>query len=157
MRFICSLIVVEDIAASRRFYEELLGQKVRYDFGANVEFECGFSIHAKAHFAGLIGAGPDAVMEKSRNFELYFEEDAIEAFAEKIGRNESIELVHGLLEQPWGQRVVRFFDPDGHIVEVGESMESAVKRFLKGGLSAEETARRTSMPLEYVLKTMKTV
>jgi len=26
--------------------------------------------------------------------------------------------------EPWGQRVIRFYDPDMHIVEVGESLES---------------------------------
>jgi hypothetical protein len=59
-------------------------------------------------------------------------------------------LIHGPREQPWGQRVVRLYDPDGHIVEVGETMEAVAKRFLGKGLSAEETAGRTSIPVEFV-------
>ena len=45
MRYICPLIVVSDIKRSRQFYESLLGQKVKYDFGENVQFEGDFSIH----------------------------------------------------------------------------------------------------------------
>jgi len=39
-----------------------------------------------------------------------------------------------------------------HIIEVGESMEIVIKRFLKQGLSVEETANRTMHPIEYVRK-----
>lgn len=42
--FEASLILVEDIAVSRRFYEVLLGQKVISDFGLNVTFTGGLSI-----------------------------------------------------------------------------------------------------------------
>ncbi|MEW9121058.1 MAG: hypothetical protein AB2421_00005 [Thermotaleaceae bacterium] len=49
-----------------------------------------------------------------------------------------------------GQRVIRFYDPDMHIIEVGESMETVVKGFIKQGLSIEETAERTQHPIEFV-------
>jgi hypothetical protein len=57
-----------------------------------------------------------------------------------------------LREQPWGQRVFRVYDPDGHIVEIGEPMPVVIQRFLAQGMSAEEAAERTSMPLEIVQK-----
>jgi len=53
-------------------------------------------------------------------------------------------------EQPWGQRGVRVYDPDGHIVEVGEPMWVVVQRFLAQGMSAAAVAERTSMPLAVV-------
>ena len=34
-----------------------------------------------------------------------------------------IEYVHPVKEHGWGQRVVRFYDPDKHIIEVGENMK----------------------------------
>ena len=61
-----------------------------------------------------------------------------------------MEFIHGIKEQPWGQRVMRFYDPDMHIIEVGESMESVARRFLRKGLSVEETAKRILMPEEFV-------
>jgi len=46
--------------------------------------------------------------------------------------------------------VIRFYDPDYHIVEVGEPMDSVVKRYLSEGFSVDETVQRTSMPKEFV-------
>jgi len=37
-----------------------------------------------------------------------------------------------------GQRVVRFYDLDEHIIEVGESMKMVINRFLFSGLSMKE-------------------
>jgi len=81
---------------------------------------------------------------------LYFEEENLDSFLQKLKNVDSVEYVHGLKEQPWGQRAIRFYDPDKHIVEVAEPMESVVKRFLSKGLSIEETAKRTLMPEEFV-------
>ncbi len=44
MKFICSLIVVEDIERSRYLYESILGQSVKTDFGENVTFHGDFAI-----------------------------------------------------------------------------------------------------------------
>jgi hypothetical protein len=46
--------------------------------------------------------------------------------------------------------VIRFYDPDKNIIEVGESIESVIKRFLKRGYSIEETAKITQHPIEFV-------
>lgn len=150
MRFICPLIVVNDIEASRSFYENVLNQKVQCDFGENISFEGGFAIHLKSHFSGLIGINKNDIVQKSNNAELYFEEDDLDSFLQKLKGMNSATYVHELKEQPWGQRVIRFYDPDMHIVEVGEPMESVVKRFLSKGLSIEETVKRTLMPEEFV-------
>jgi catechol 2,3-dioxygenase-like lactoylglutathione lyase family enzyme len=150
MRFICTLIVVNNIRTSRDFYENVLNQKVQFDFGENVSFESGFAIHLKSHFSNLISISENDILKKSNNFELYFEEEDMDSFLQKLEEISSIEYVHGLKEQPWGQRVIRFYDPDKHIVEVGEPMESVVKRFLSKGLSIEETSKRTLMPEEFI-------
>jgi hypothetical protein len=52
----------------------------------------------------------------------------------------NIEYVHHLFEHPWGQRVVCFYDPDKHIIEVGENMNLVVRRFIDGGIPVEGTA-----------------
>ncbi|MFZ5501107.1 MAG: glyoxalase, partial [Candidatus Micrarchaeota archaeon] len=49
-----------------------------------------------------------------------------------------------------GQRVMRFYDPDGHVIEVGEAMEAVVWRFHREGMTHEEISARSSMPLEFV-------
>ncbi len=150
MKFICPLIVVNNMEVSRNFYEKVLNQKVQYDFGENVSFEGGFAIHLKSHFSDLINIKKDDIIQKSNNSELYFEEDDLDSFLQKLKNIDSIEYIHGLKEQPWGQRVIRFYDPDMHIVDVGEPMESVVKRLLSEGSSVEETSKRTLMPEEFV-------
>jgi len=60
------------------------------------------------------------------------------------------EYVHPLFEHSWGQRVVRFYDLDKHMIEVGENMTLVVKRFIDIGLSIEEIAARMDVPVDYV-------
>ena len=148
-----SVVLVRDIKNSRSFYEELLGQKVMVDFGPVVGFEGGFSIWQVDHAYGILF---DTQVKKPellgcRNFELSFEESDIHTIWETIS-SEKIKLVHPLREQPWGQLVFRIYDPDGHIIEIGEPIPVFVLRFLTQGMSVEEVAERTSVPKEAVQK-----
>jgi catechol 2,3-dioxygenase-like lactoylglutathione lyase family enzyme len=150
MKFVCPLIAVSDIEVSKNFYGKVLNQKVTMDFGANVTFENHFAI--QKGFAELININGNDVINKSNNFELYFEEEDLNEFVERLRGFENIEYVHDAKEYPWGQRVIRFYDPDKHIIEVGESMESVIKRFLSQGFTVEETASRTMYPIDFVKK-----
>ena len=58
--------------------------------------------------------------------------------------------MHDTVEHSWGQRVIRFYDPDYHIIEVGEDMGMVVKRFIDSGMTEEQVAERMKVPLEYV-------
>lgn len=151
MRFKCPLIVVKDIGISRKFYEEILEQKVILDFGANITFAGDFSLQSKATWADFISKSEDEILAGSNCFELYFEEEQFDEFVEKL-RSRTIRYVHDVKEYPWGQRVIRFYDPDLHIIEIGESMENVVRRFIGQGMSVEEVANRTQHPLEFVRK-----
>ena len=54
------------------------------------------------------------------------------------------------MEHSWGQRVVRFYDPDKHIIEVGENMKVVCKRFLDSGMTPEQVANRMDVPMKFV-------
>lgn len=149
MNYKCPLIVVNDIAISREFYETVLGQKVILDFGANITFEGEFALQSKSSWAEFIDTTESDISFASNNFELYFEEEQFDDFVERL-QMYPIKYVHGVKEFPWGQRVIRFYDPDMHIIEVGESMVTVVRRYLAQGLSVEETAERTQHPVEFV-------
>lgn len=150
LKFVCPLVAVEDVARSRRFYEQVLGQKVKYDFGRNVTFEGDFSIHLSSHFQGLLGdAAKYPIVTKGHGGELYFEEDEVELLSQRL-RQAGVEFIHTVREQPWGQRVMRFYDPDGHVIEIGEPMEVVVRRFHEQGLSVSDIVKRTSLPREFV-------
>ena len=148
MKFTCPLIAVKDLKASKKFYQEVLNQQIGLDLGWNVWFTGGFAI--QLNFADLIGIDKESVKSKSHNFELYFEEDDFDGFLEKLKTCEGIEYVHPPKQHDWHQRVVRIYDPDKHIIEVGESMAVVAKHFLNQGFSVEETAKMIQHPVEFV-------
>lgn len=90
---------------------------------------------------------------KSNAEELYFETEDMDAFYKHL---ESFDIlyVHKLHEQPWGQRVVRFYDPDGHIIEAVEKLDAVIARFAAQRLSPEETADRMGIPLDFVVSSL---
>jgi catechol 2,3-dioxygenase-like lactoylglutathione lyase family enzyme len=150
MKYGCTLLAVRDLERSKRFYRDVLNSEVICDFGANVTLTGGFALQTLDTWKGFIRKDEGDVCFGNGAGELYFEEDDIDGFMEKLVSMPNIEYVHPFCEHAWGQRVVRFYDPDRHIIEVGESMVIVVKRFLDSGLSAEETAARMAVPIEYV-------
>ncbi len=154
MKYICPLIVVSNIEKSRNFYENVLGQKVKYDFGENVTFEGDFAIHEKKHFKKLIDN--KEIKTESNNFELYFEHDDILEIEKKLIENE-IDFVHKTREQPWRQRVIRFYDLDRNIIEVGESMEFLSFRLFKEGMSIKEISALISLPIDFIKVAIKKI
>jgi catechol 2,3-dioxygenase-like lactoylglutathione lyase family enzyme len=146
-----SVIMVKDIEVARRFYEGLLERKVIADFGPVVGFEGGLSIWQVDHAYSILFDTKfnDRDPLGRKNMELCFEVNDIHPIWTDVS-SKNIPLVHPLQEQPWGQLVFRIYDPDGHIVEVGESIPSFVRRFLSQGMTVEEAAARTSVPEEAV-------
>jgi len=137
---------------SRDFYENILKQKVKFDFGENVTYEGDFAIHLQSHFKSLIG--DREIKSGGNNFELYFELDQPGPAVDKM-KEKNVEFVHELREQPWRQLVVRIYDPDKNIIEIGESMEYLCFRLKKEGLSPEQISEKSMMPVEFVNMAIK--
>lgn len=148
MEFKLALLAVKSVNVSKQFYEEIFNQKVVLDLGRNVTFSGGFAI--QEDFAWLTDLPADSVIEKSNNMELYFEVEDFDGFLEKLKSFETIEYVHSPKKHDWQQRVVRIYDPDHHIIEIGESMEVIVKRYLAEGYSVEEISKIIQSPIEFV-------
>ncbi|MBN1068209.1 VOC family protein [Clostridium sp. ZS2] len=155
MKFTNPLIVVNDIEKAKQFYHEVLGLNVILDFGSNITLTGGISLQTKKSWMIFINKQEDEIQFGGNNAELYFEEENFDSFIEKINNIADIEYVHPVIEHSWGQRVVRFYDLDKHIIEIGESMSVVCKRFMKSGLSIEETAKRMDVPAEYVQSCIK--
>lgn len=146
--FKSALIAVKDIERSKKFYEELFEQTVILDLGWNVTLSGGFVLQQE--FAWLCDIPKDTVIEKSHNMELYFEVDDFDAFVEKLLKHDDIKMLHPPKKHDWQQRVIRIYDPDFHIIEIGESMSVIAKRFLAKGKSIEETAEIIQHPVAFV-------
>ena len=141
------LLVVIDIDKSVEFYKNVLGLHKIMDFGANVTLTGGLCLQSKESFKEFIDN--QNITFGSNSFEVYFEEDDFDSFAQKL-ETLDIKYVHGIKEHSWGQRVVRFYDPDMHIIEVGENMKTVCKRFLDSGMTPEQVAKRMDVPLKFV-------
>lgn len=146
------MLVVEDIEKAAAFYKKVLGLRVIMDFGANKTLTGGLCLQTAETWKDFIGT--EELAFGGNNFEIYFEEDDFDGFAEKL-REHEIEYVHPVREHRWGQRVVRFYDPDRHIIEVGENMKTVCKRFLDSGMTPEETAERMDVPMKFVKGCMR--
>ena len=55
----------------------------------------------------------------------------------------------------WGQRVVRLYDPDKHIIEVGENIKVICRRFGDSSMTPDEVAGRMDVPVEFIRECMK--
>ena len=152
MKFKNPLLVVADIDKSVAFYKKVLGLRVITDFGANKTLTGGLCLQTLETWKEFIGS--DEISFGGNNAEVYFEEDDFDEFAEKL-KGLDIEYVHPVKEHSWGQRVVRFYDPDRHIVEVGENIKSVCRRFLDSGMTPEQASERMDVPVKFVIGCMR--
>lgn len=150
MKYTSVVLAVTDVKAARRFYEDLFGLELYQDYGINISFTCGLALQQEFHW--LVGLPEDRVVRSSNNMELAFEEDDFDGFLEKLGRYPGIRYLGGVVEHSWGQRVVRFYDLDGHIIEVGENMKMVIRRFLDSGMTMEEIAVKMDVSAEDLTK-----
>jgi len=111
------LIVVEDIEKSKQFYHDLFGLDVILDNDGNMILTEGLVLQDKKIWEGFLGK---EIIPQNNSSELYFEEKNIESFVEKLERlYPSVQYVNRLMTHSWGQKVVRFYDLDGNLIEVG--------------------------------------
>ena len=115
MRLRNILIVVEDIEKSKKFYHDLFGLDVILDNEGNIILTEGLVLQEKTIWKNFLERD---IISESNSCELYFEEKNIEAFVEKL----DIKFVNRLMTHSWGQKIVRFYDLDGNLIEVGTPM-----------------------------------
>lgn len=99
-----------------------------------------YPLLADLHCSRTLTAGElpkEAVLKKTNNIEICFEEEDFDGFLKKLKTYPDAEHLGDVIEHSWGQRVIRFYDPDGHLIEVGESMKMVITRFLDSGLTME--------------------
>jgi catechol 2,3-dioxygenase-like lactoylglutathione lyase family enzyme len=155
IKYHSAVIFVKDIENSKKFYTEILGQAIDMDFGKNVILKGGMTLwEISPNHIIPEQLGRDSITDEASNrFELYFETEGIDGVFQALEEN-CAELLHPLHEEPWGQKTVRFFDPDRHLVEVGETLETFVSRLCES-MTPEQVSEKTSIPLETVRELIK--
>ena len=114
------LIVVKDIERSKEFYHKLFGLEPILDNDGNMILTEGLVLQDESIWKKFTWQD---VIPENNACELYFEEKNIDAFVEKLENYyPSVKYVNRLMTHAWGQKVVRFYDPDGNLIEVGTPM-----------------------------------
>ena len=114
------LIVVKDIEKSRKFYHDLFDIDLVLDNDGNMILTEGLVLQDEKIWKSFLDRD---IVPKSNSCELYFEEQDVEAFARKLEKlYPDVEYVNSLMTHSWGQRVIRFYDLDGNLIEVGTPM-----------------------------------
>lgn len=111
------LIVVKDIEKSKQFYHDLFGLNTILDQDGNMILTEGLVLQDEKVWKKFLGKD---IVPESNSCELYFEEPNIEAFIEKLENlYPEVQYVNRLITHSWGQKVIRFYDLDGNLIEVG--------------------------------------
>ena len=120
MRLKNALIVVSDIEKSKKFYKDLFGLDVILDGEGNVILTEGLVLQERKVWEQSIRK--DVVSEHNASL-LYFEESDMESFIERLSHyKEEIKFVTSFSETEWGQKLIRFYDLDGNLIEVRTPM-----------------------------------
>ncbi len=114
------LIVVKDIERSRRFYHDLFGLEMVLENDGNMILTDGLVLQEEKYWKEFLGK---EILPESNSCELYFEECNIEGFVKRLEEYfPEVKYVNRLMTHSWGQKVIRFYDPDGNLIEVGTPM-----------------------------------
>lgn len=121
MRLKNVLIVVNDMDRAIRFYKEIFGLQVVLNQDGNVIMTEGLVLQDSKIWKDFLDR---ELIPKNNTTEFYFEENDIENFVKRLDESDfEIEYVNRLMTHSWGQKVVRFYDPDGNLIEVGTPMK----------------------------------
>lgn len=117
MKYRGTLIVVKDCYHALKFYQDMFGFQLLQDNDGNMELSDNLYLQEFRYWEKFTGK---RVIPNSNQSELYFEEADIEAFVKRLEMlYPETEYVNRLMTHNWGQKVVRFYDPDGNLIEVG--------------------------------------
>jgi catechol 2,3-dioxygenase-like lactoylglutathione lyase family enzyme len=115
-------LFVEDLAATRAFYEKVFGLPIHYQDEASAVFRFGntlINLLVVGEASDLVGPAAVAPPEAGARAQFTLEVDDVDAMcAELTGRG--VELVNGPLDRPWGIRTACFRDPAGHVWEIAK-------------------------------------
>ena len=124
MKLEATVLAVKNLEVSKQFYMQLFDQKIILDHGLNITFDGGFAL--QKDFAWLVDVPSDWVCDKACKY------------------------VHPIKKYNWQQRVVRIFDPDNHMIEIGEAMDVVITNLLLAKKDIDEVSRITQYPIDYV-------
>lgn len=115
-------LFVDDLAATRQFYQDVFGLPVHYQDDDFVVFRFGgtmVNLLASSAATELIEPAPVAPMDQGARMQLTIDVDDVDAMCADLERK-GVRLLNGPMDRPWGIRTASFADPGGHIWEIAK-------------------------------------
>ena len=113
------ILLVRDMEASKAFYHDLLGIGIKEDFDTFVLLEGNLGLHRADVFYGYLGKPYSGEQMGKDNLDLYFTSDHLPELQQLL-IDAGFEVFFPLQQTDWGETLFRVYDPDRHIVEIGD-------------------------------------
>jgi catechol 2,3-dioxygenase-like lactoylglutathione lyase family enzyme len=113
-------LFVEDLAATRQFYQDVFGLPIEYEDDHSAVFRFGdtlINLLAVTEAPDLIAPAAVASPDAGARFQLTLSVDDVDATCADL-KARGVELLNGPMDRPWGIRTAAFRDPAGHIWEI---------------------------------------
>ncbi|MHB9026336.1 MAG: VOC family protein [Armatimonadota bacterium] len=155
IRYESAVVFARDLGRLRAFYQDVLEQRVAKEREADIVFDGGLRLVQQENSNGSKIPEPKSMQQLCPPVAVYFESDDLDALLSRLME------IGALFAQPMtqyssGQRYMRFYDPEGHLIEVSEPMWKVVRRYQDMGLEYEEIAERTALPVGMVVEILNT-
>jgi catechol 2,3-dioxygenase-like lactoylglutathione lyase family enzyme len=115
-------LFVEDLAATKQFYQEVFRLPVHYEDEASAVFNFGntlINLLKVEEAPGLIEPAPVAPPDAGSRLQFTITVDDVDATCAEL-KVRGVTLLNGPMDRPWGIRTATFRDPAGHIWEIAK-------------------------------------
>ena len=113
-------LFVEDLAAAKRFYQEVFGLPVVFEDDDSAVFDFGNTlVNLLVTSAGpeLVDPARVAAQAAGVRLQLTIEVADVDAMCAELAKR-GVELLNGPMDRRWGVRTATFRDPGGHVWEI---------------------------------------
>lgn len=113
-------LVVEDLAAARRFYDDAFGLPVAFEDEESVAYRLGGSVVnllAAPAADELVSPAPVGAPGLGVRAVMTVGVDDVDARCAALAER-GVSLLNGPVDRPWGVRTASFADPAGHVWEI---------------------------------------
>jgi catechol 2,3-dioxygenase-like lactoylglutathione lyase family enzyme len=115
-------LFVEDLAATKRFYQDVFGLRVHFEDDVSVVFDFGntlINLLQASEARELIEPAAVAAADAGVRFQFTISVDDVDATCAEL-TTRGVELLNGPIDRPWGVRTATFRDPAGHVWEIAK-------------------------------------
>lgn len=113
-------LFVEDLAAAKRFYQDVFRLPVTFEDDDSVVFRFGdtfVNLLRTAAAPELVAPAAVAAPDAGVRAQLTVHVEDVDAVCEEL-RARGVTLLNGPMDRPWGVRTASFRDPGGHVWEI---------------------------------------